>query len=237
MTDAVKLAIDDYYSREGMTPHQVASLFSSVAGVYDETWKARKYTDPEFLSTSVADYFGEEKASSLRVLDIGSGTGMVAEELRKRGIHNIDGLDPSKGMRDEAMKKNVYRNYYLEFMDGHYIEDIGTDAYDCVVAAGTFNSGLLPCAALPEMIRAVKPGGLMCFGIFDSVFSSVPEYKHRLGPLMSRLEEQGAWKLHDKVQRKDSDMTGNPETVYRYVIQASEVHAASVFASLPVVDP
>ncbi|XP_067685143.1 uncharacterized protein [Haliotis asinina] len=137
-------------------------------------------------------------------------------------------------MRHQAMKKKVYKTYYLEFMDGHHIDDIESDAYDCVVAAGCFNMSLLPCAALLEMVRVVKPGGLVCFAIFDYNLTAVPEYNNRLEPLMSWLEKEGVWQLIDKKQRADSDTTGAIETVYRYAVRVSEVHAPSAPARFPL---
>ncbi|XP_046580854.1 uncharacterized protein LOC124288383 [Haliotis rubra] len=159
---------------------------------------------------------------------------MVGEQLKKRGFIDIDGLDPASGMRHQALKKKVYKTYYLEFMDGHRIDDIESDAYDCAVAAGCFNLGLLPCAALLEMARVVKPGGLVCFAIFDYNLTAVPEYNNRLGPLMSWMEKEGVWELLDTKQRTDSDITGTMETVYRYTIRASEVDTSSAPARFPI---
>ncbi|XP_048251747.1 uncharacterized protein LOC124128800 [Haliotis rufescens] len=226
-------AFENYKAREGLTPNQIVHIFSTVAEIYEETWKTKNYKDPEILSDEVSDYFRGTETSSVRILDVGAGTGMVAEQLRKRGFIDIDGLDPSSGMRQEAMKKKVYKQYYLEFMDGHHIDSIATDTYDCVVAAGCFNMGLLPCAALTEIARLVKPGGLVCFAVFDHNFSAVPEYNNRLGPLMSRMEKEGVWDLFDKKRRTDSDMTGAVETVFRYTIKASEIDALPLLAGFP----
>ncbi|XP_046343501.2 uncharacterized protein LOC124124392 isoform X2 [Haliotis rufescens] len=144
-------------------------------------------------------------------------------QLWTRGFRQIDGLDPSTGMMTEAMKKGVYTDYYLEFMDGHTIGKLATDSYDGLVAAAAFNTGLLPCAALLEMARLVKPGGLICFGIPHACFTDVKEYNNRLEPLMQRMELDGMWKLLDKKHHDDFYDNANPGNVFRYIVHASDV--------------
>ena len=55
-----------------------------------------------------------ENVRSLAVLDIGAGTGLVGQELRKRGHAGpLDALDGSEQMLNEARKKKVYqRTFY-----------------------------------------------------------------------------------------------------------------------------
>ncbi len=52
-----------------------------------------------------------------KILDVGAGTGFVGEFLKDRGFTNCDGLEPAKGMLDQAKAKNVYANYLLEGID------------------------------------------------------------------------------------------------------------------------
>ena len=44
------------------------------------------------------------------ILDLGSGTGLVAQELAEHGFVIIDGADISEGMLYIARKQSLYRN-------------------------------------------------------------------------------------------------------------------------------
>jgi predicted TPR repeat methyltransferase len=39
---------------------------------------------------------------------MGCGTGMVGDSLKKRGVHELIGIDASKGMIEHAEAKGVY---------------------------------------------------------------------------------------------------------------------------------
>ena len=49
---------------------------------------------------------------SARVLDAGAGTGLVGESLKRLGYSNIEALDLSLGMLEEARKKNAYSAFH-----------------------------------------------------------------------------------------------------------------------------
>jgi len=73
-----------------------------------------------------------------RVLDLGCGTGMVAENfLDKAG--EIDGVDLSPKMLEHAQAKGVYANLFLsdvlEFLEGPNVRPAG---YDLILSADTF---------------------------------------------------------------------------------------------------
>ena len=52
-----------------------------------------------------------------RILDVGAGTGLVGEYLKKRGFCNLDALEPSLGMLEVAKTKNVYKNLHSDRID------------------------------------------------------------------------------------------------------------------------
>lgn len=144
------------------------------------------------------DNFPAEKRAEARILDVGAGTGMVARGLREQGFRHIDALDPSESMLSVAKKENLYDNYIVEFLTDKQLP-IPADSYDGVTAAACFSANHVPCAALHELIRIVKPGGLITIVTRIDYLSDVPEYKDRLEPLMQQLEKEGKWKLLERV--------------------------------------
>ena len=91
-------------------------------------------------------------------MDAGAGTGLVGVELNKLGYTNIDALDISQGMLDEAKKKNVYRKYICAPLSDLRTSGIEAGEYDVAISVGVFCVGQVKPEAYVEMIRMVKNG-------------------------------------------------------------------------------
>jgi predicted TPR repeat methyltransferase len=124
----------------------------------------------------------------VHILDAGCGTGLVGEELSKKGYGNMDALDYSREMLDESERKKIYQRYIQADLSKPL--DIATDCYDAVVCAGTFTYGHVKSSAFDELIRITKPGGIICFTIREGAYE---EYGYR--GRMIALEQADAWEL------------------------------------------
>ena len=51
-----------------------------------------------------------------RILDVGCGTGNMAQVLHQMGYNNLEGLDPSAGMLAVAEQKDVYKKLHPLFL-------------------------------------------------------------------------------------------------------------------------
>jgi ubiquinone/menaquinone biosynthesis C-methylase UbiE len=105
------------------------------------------------------------------VLDVGCGTGVVGERLAAHGLVTIDGLDISASMLKVARHKRVGDNaVYRQLIEADLGEPIPIDDhhYDAVVSAGTFVSGHVDANALYELVRILRPGGVLVFTVADS---------------------------------------------------------------------
>ncbi|XP_060558746.1 ubiquinone biosynthesis O-methyltransferase-like [Ruditapes philippinarum] len=145
----------------------------------------------------ICEKFPPESRSSVRILDIGAGTGLVAKELRQQGFKNIDALEPQETMLNEARKLNLYENYFQTFIT-EKPSDIPANTYDALTGSGIYAAGAhVPCEALIEMIRLVKPGGYITLSTRHSLIQEAEAYKD-LEPLMNRLEADGKWKKESR---------------------------------------
>jgi ubiquinone/menaquinone biosynthesis C-methylase UbiE len=122
------------------------------------------------------------------ILDAGCGTGLVGEELARKGYCKMDALDYSQEMLDEAQQKKIYQDHIqadlskpLEFEDNRY---------DAIVCTGTFTYGHVKAHAFDEMIRVTKPDGIICFTIREGAYE---DYGYRAR--MIALEQEKAWEL------------------------------------------
>jgi predicted TPR repeat methyltransferase len=122
------------------------------------------------------------------ILDAGCGTGLVGEELVKRGYSAIDALDYSREMLDEAERKKIYRRHLQADLSKPL--DFEENAYDAIVCAGTFTYGHVKAHAFDELVRITRPGGIICFTIREGAYEDYG-YRQR----MIELEQQQAWEL------------------------------------------
>lgn len=101
--------------------------------------------------------FGSDP-TKLRILDAGAGTGIVGKVLQDLGYTNMDALDISQKMLDEAKKLNVYKEFFCAALSAEPIAEIATDQYDALICVGTLTVGHVKPVAFDEILRVVKPG-------------------------------------------------------------------------------
>lgn len=153
-----KETLDGAYALE--TPEDSVKLYAGWAENYDETFAAAHgYAYPRHI----AEIFGGLGIDG-PVLDIGAGTGLVAEHLS--GI--VDGIDISGEMLAAAAAKGLYRRRIeadltgpLPIEDGHYVG---------FISAGTFTHGHVGPECLAELMRIARPGAVFCLGINARAF-------------------------------------------------------------------
>lgn len=122
------------------------------------------------------------------ILDAGSGTGLVGEELARLGYRAMDALDYSQAMLDQAAAKKIYRSLIQADMKEPLALD--DNAYDAVVCTGTFTYGHITADGFDELIRVTRPGGVIVFTVREGAYE---EYGYR--KRMLDLEVQGVWEL------------------------------------------
>lgn len=133
------------------------------------------------------------------ILDAGCGTGLVGEELVKRGYQTMDALDYSGEMLEEARAKKIYQDHIQA--DLSVPLSIKDNNYDAIVCTGTFTYGHVKANAFDELVRITKPGGAICFTIREGAYE---DYGYR--DKMISLEKQKAWEL---VGMHDADYLQN----------------------------
>ena len=144
------------------TPEDSKALYQSWAETYDQTFaKAMGYAAPARL----AALFDERWRGKGRVLDVGCGTGLIAETLHARPV---DGLDISAEMLGVAAEKD----HYEQLVEGDLTRslDIPDATYGGLISAGTFTHGHVGPGALDELVRIAAPDALFVFGVNAEVF-------------------------------------------------------------------
>ena len=132
--------------------------YREFAPIYDQQFAtAMSYTYPGI----VAAEFLKQHRKDGPVLDVGCGTGLVAEALND--VEIIDGVDISGDMIAVAEKKSVYRKIYRQDLTAGK-GPLPVD-YAGVVSAGTFTHGHLGPEVIDVLVDVGRPGCIYCIGI------------------------------------------------------------------------
>jgi predicted TPR repeat methyltransferase len=171
---------------EAENHEELMDAYKDWAADYDaDTVDAHGYVAPVVSGQALAGYVPDKQA---RILDAGCGTGLVAEVLAKMGYDNMDALDYSQEMLDEAEKKGLYTKYIQADLSKPL--DFKDNEYDAVVCVGTFTYGHVDADGFNELVRITRPGGHICFTIREGAYEDYG-YRER----MVELERDNAWEL------------------------------------------
>lgn len=116
----------------------VETLFDQYADRFESALVEKlHYTAPQQLAQALESHLKPEQ-TQLRVLDLGCGTGLMAETIHRRSV-SLVGVDLSANMVAEAEKKGLYQRLAVaDLHDFLQQELMQQQSYDVVVAADVF---------------------------------------------------------------------------------------------------
>jgi SAM-dependent methyltransferase len=138
---------------------------------------------------------------AIPILDAGAGTGLVGELLGVLGYPEVDALDASEGMLKIARRKNVYRELHHGFLGQPLPFESGQ--YAAAVSTGVFTAGHVGVEGVPELLRVVRPGGLIVLSVKVTVWQDGFE------SYLQQAEDDGASKLLEVTPSYASMPTGS----------------------------
>jgi len=162
----------------------------------------------EFLTLNI----GKEA----KILDVACGPGNVAFILKQKGYTNMDGLDPSSGLLDAAMKKELYNKTiccYVTPDDPTPIEDNTYDVLLC--SAGMFPGSIVP-QAFTELLRITKPGGIIAWNIADG-YEGFNDFFLTYDAIYKQLISDGRWEEVRPVKKLENMLF--EDAGYTYVMR------------------
>jgi predicted TPR repeat methyltransferase len=145
--------------RQGTTdPQAVERWYDDWSSDYDRTLADWRYAAPEEAAERLAPHLGEDP----RVLDVGCGTGLMAETLAPRGVRRIDGLDISGASLEIARGRGRYGALTRWNLQKAPLP-VEAGAYDAAVCIGVLTYFDAPEALLRAIAAALRPGGVLAF--------------------------------------------------------------------------
>lgn len=132
---------------------------------------------------------------TVRLLDLGAGNGIVAEELADAGVKHFVGVDIIQAAADAAERDRpgLYDEYVVaDLLDaasgaGERLDQHALNALTCVAALGF---GDIPPEVFCEALRHVETGALVAYTIKDSFLGD--EDPSGFSDLVERLERDGS---------------------------------------------
>ena len=178
--------------------------------VYKEWATAYDHDNDNLLGTvsqplSVQIFQEYIKDKSLRIIDVGCGTGLVGVELEKGGFSNFDGIDISQEMIDIA-KQRGYAQLFIGSLNVSL--PCENNEYDAAFCVGVFTHGHVGSNRLDELVRIVKPGGIICFTVNEGVYDS-----YGFDSKIKNLESTNIWKIL-KIRKSDYMTKKNVKGIY-----------------------
>ena len=100
-------------------------------------------------------------------LDVGCGTGALTQTILERAApRSVKGIDPSPGFIEYAKARTSRERVRFEVGDAQALP-LGTASFDVAVAGLALNFVPQPARALAEMIRVVRPEGIVAAYVWD----------------------------------------------------------------------
>ena len=147
-----------------------------IPGLYEQIFYDRlKCTSPTKVTAILESSIKQspDNFTELRVLDLGAGNGMMGEELKKRGISRLIGVDIIPEAYEALIRDRpgVYDAYYVEDfckLSKEKREEIESWQCDCMVTVAALGFGDIPTEAFVTAFNIIKNEGWIAFNIKDT---------------------------------------------------------------------
>ena len=182
---------------------KLITVYQKWASLYDKDNDDLLGTVSQPTAVQIFQEYVQDKM--LKVVDVGCGTGLVGEELKKSGFINFDGIDISQEMIDIA-----YSRGYKTLILGNLNESLPfkSKSYDAALCVGVFTHGHVGSDRLSELVRIVKSGGIICFTVNEGVYDS-----YGFDSKIKSLESTNIWKILE-IRKSDYMTKKNVKGMY-----------------------
>jgi ubiquinone/menaquinone biosynthesis C-methylase UbiE len=182
---------------------KLITVYQKWASLYDKDNDDLLGTVSQPTAVQIFQEYVQDK--TLKVVDVGCGTGLVGKELKKNGFINFDGIDISKEMIDIAYGRG-YETLFL----GNLNESLPfkSKSYDAALCVGVFTHGHVGSDRLSELARIVKSGGIICFTVNEGVYDS-----YGFDSKIKNLESTNIWKILE-IRKSDYMTKKNVKGIY-----------------------
>jgi len=155
--------------------HDYGKIYE-VPGLYEKLFYDKlKCCSPSVvinLLEDVASDLGED-INELKVLDVGAGNGMVGDELDKKGIESVVGVDIIPEAKEAALRDRpkVYDDYLVtdlaDFTEENQI-NLEEENFNCLTTVAALGFGDIPPIAFLRAFDFIETNGWLAFNIKEA---------------------------------------------------------------------
>lgn len=163
--------------------------------------------------------------SSLTVLDVGAGTGLVGELLVRGGVKGMVGVDALPAARAACMRDRpgVYTSYLVGDLAADDSDELSAGLHEHrpggLVSAGAFGGTHAPPAALVNALALLPPTAPVVLTI-DERWMETSD-RHGFGCAVERLVDQGELTLLERTRFRHRITTTGEPIFYELLIGAT----------------
>src|SRR5215217_9286203 len=198
----------------------------SVPGLYEQLFYGElKCQSPTVLTELLTDTMAETGVDpgTIDALDIGAGNGMVAEELVKRGIRSVAGVDiiEEAAQAAERDRPDVYEDYHvadLTDLPPQVARVMADRGFSCMTTCAALGFGDIPPLAFAIALNLLADDAWVAFTIKDRFLDDDSE-ESGFSALVNRLCDEG--RLEVLAKRKYR---------HRLAVDGRELHYVAVVA-------
>lgn len=151
----------------------------NVPGLYEHIfYSVLQCTSPQRVVGLLSDVMKDwrQHMTSLSVLDVGAGNGMIGQELRQRGVRNLVGLDLIPEARTAAHRDRpgLYDDYLvadLTALDDAQCATLAAAEFNALCTVSALGFGDIPARAFANAYNYVSDGGWIAFNIKETFLS------------------------------------------------------------------
>ena len=195
--DAEWCEIETAEGRRRIRFHDYAEIYA-VPGLYERLFYEELRCDsPRTVRGVLEGVLRAEDTdpASLVVLDLGSGNGMVGEQLAEAGAGAVVGIDilPEAAEAAERDRPGVYDDYHVVDLTERTPEAeaaLTAAPFNCLTSVAALGFGDIPAVAFERAVDAIADDGLVAFTIRDRFLDDDDE--SGFSALIAELLESGA---------------------------------------------
>lgn len=214
--------------RKRLRCHDYGEIYN-VPGLYERIFaEVLSCRSPEVVVELLEETMVKQDRDpkELRVVDLGAGNGMVAEELDRIGADSIVGIDLLEEAKEAAERDRpgLYDGYHaldLTELDAVTRADLEQREFNALTCVAALGFGDMPPDAFRTAFDFVGPGGWVAFNIRDEFVSK--EDKSGFAKLLDRMYDDGELVQHARLRYQHRvSVEGDPIHYIAVVAQKAE---------------
>ena len=176
--DAEWCVVDDGSGWREIRFHDYDEIYT-VPGLYEKLfYEVLQCQSPSVVCDLLVEHITAERIdpAGVRVLDVGAGNGIVAEELGARGVAKVVGVDiipeaAAAAERDRPGAYDDYREVDLTTLDVDAAAEIAGGGFDVLTCVAALGFGDIPPEAFRVAFDMVRTDGFVAFTLRDDFLS------------------------------------------------------------------